>query len=252
MAFWDKTDARVPEKVRDLTPEQMEHMVDFYNANKDRVPQIETELNTTKQTLGNVENQFTETKNRLAQLEASVQQQQQRQQAPPAGDPNQPNGPTDWFQDPSKAFFEQVKPLADFSLAQGARNAKRDLEDHLRDNPGKFGDNYKLYKKYQREIMDLMSREQLSNQANSQAWLNAFSLIKGYHDDEISEARKSGTDEFFGEATPKGAAQPEIQADIITDAQKTSARKWGITPEEVHAAGKTLTYEIEGQKPKGF
>jgi hypothetical protein len=247
MAFWDRTDARIPDKLKDLTPEQMETMVDFYNANKDRVPQIETELNTTKQTLGNVETQFTETKNRLAQLEVAVQQQ--RQPAPPP--PGQPE-PPDWFSDPNRAFFEQVKPLADFSLAQGARNAKRDLEDHLRDNPGKYGDNYKLYKKYQREILDLMSREALPNQANSQAWLNAFSLIKGFHDDEISEARKNSDTEFFGEATPKNSAQPEAKSDVITDEQRVQARKWGISPEEVHAAGKTLTYEIEGQKPKGF
>jgi hypothetical protein len=250
MAFWDKTDARIPDKLRELTPEQMEQMVDFYNANKDRVGQLETELGTTKQTLSNVETQFTETRNRVAQLEAAVTQQQQPQPtADTTGTGYQQAG---WFEDPDRAFFEKVKPLADFSLAQGARNAKRDLEDHLRDNPGKFGDNFKLYKKFQREITDLMSREALSNQANPQAWLNAFSLIKGYHDDEIAEARKNADAEFFGEATARNSSPPETKTDVVTDSQREAAKKWGVSPEEVHAAGKTLTYEIEGQRPKGF
>jgi len=247
MAFWDKTDARIPEKVRDLSPERMLELVNFYEANKDRVATLEGDLNTTKQTLSNVETQFTETKNKLAQLEATVASQQ-----PPKGEPDKPvqPGPTDWFEDPRKAFFEQVKPLADFSLGQGSQLAKMQLEQHLRENPGKYGDNYKLYRKFQKEISDLMSREALANQANPQAWLNAFSLIKGFHDEEISEARRVGDGEFFGEVASKGAASEPPKEDVITDKDKDLAKKYGVSATEVQAARKGLT--IGDQPAKGF
>jgi hypothetical protein len=249
MAFWDRTDARVPEKLRELTPEQMEKALDFYNANKDKVGALETELTTSKQTLADVETQFTETKNRLAQLEASVATQPpvQPQPAAQAGT----SAPTDWFENPDRAFIEKMKPVADYALGQGAVNARRDLEDYLRENPGKLGDNFKLYRKYQREIWDLMSREALANQANSQAWMNAFLMVKGIHDDEITAARGAGDGAFFGEQA-KSSPSPAATAaeDNITDRDKEQAKKFDVTPEQVRTSRKSLTY---GDTPaKGF
>ena len=125
------------------------------------------------------------------------------------------------------------------------------LEQHVRDNPGKYGDNFKLLRKYQREINDLMARESQQNQANPQAWMNAFSLIKGFHDEDISEARKSGDTEFFGEAPAKGApAVPPDKSNEITDRDRENAKRWGVTPEQVQSSRKSLTF---GDEPvKGF
>ena len=211
----------------------------FFKANKEKVSTMESELTTTKQTLANVETEFVKTKDRLAALEANPP-------APRSSDqkPADPNKPTDFFEDPEKALFERVKPLADYSLQQGAMIAQMKLEQHIASNKGKFGDNVKLYSKYQKEIEELMKKENPVNQSNPQAWFNAFVFIKGLHEDEIQDARTTNNTEFFGEPSVKTGIDVPDKSDEVTPQDKKMAEKFGsfLKPEDLVAARKNFTY----------
>lgn len=236
MAWFDKTNARVPDELRDASSEDLLEAVRFYKENKEKVPQLSTELETTKQNLASIEAANTETKNKLTALEQSIlEAQKQRQPPPPA-----PGAPPDFFENPEEAFNYRQQPRDTIMLNTAAQVAQMGFEGGLLNEPGKYGDDPKIYKKYQREVVDLMKREPLMNQANPQAWKNAFMLIKGVHDSEIHEARKSNDGGFFGEA-PKPAVSPETkQKDEVTDDDRKAAKRYGITPEQVLASRKSL------------
>lgn len=236
MAWFDRSDARIPEELRDAKPEELLEAVKFYKDNKEKVPQITTELETTKQSLASIEAQHNETKNKLATIEQGIAEAQRQRHAPQA----QPEGQVDFFDDPEKAFNQRQGPRDMLILNTRAQVAQMGFEGGLLNEPGRFGDDPKVYKKYQKEVVDLMSKEPLVNQGNPQIWKNAFLLVKGLHADEIHDARKSNDSVFFGE-TPKSAPSPETQPkDEVTDDDRKAAKRYGITPEEVLASRKNL------------
>jgi hypothetical protein len=245
MAFWDRNDARIPEKIRNLSPEDMEKMVSFYENNRDKISNLEAELAGAKKTLEDGQTQFNQQAEKIKSLEAAIAAQPK-----PVETPKETKGPTDWFENPQMAFEERLKPIFDYAMGSRAELAQMRLEQHLRDNPGKYGDNFKIYNKYRKEVVDLMLKEPLQSQQNPATWMNAFSLVKGFKDEEISEARKNNDSEFFGEATAKGVPPEEPKTDVIDDKVKENAKRWGVTPEQVIAARKDLTYDNE--PAKGF
>lgn len=237
MAWFDKSDARVPDELRDAKSEELVEAVRFYKENKEKVPQMSSELENTKQSLASIEAQHTETKNKLAAIEQGIAEAQRQRHAPP---PAQPEGQVDFFDDPEKAFQQRQGPRDMLILNTRAQVAQMGFEGGLLNEPGKFGDDPKVYKKYQREVVDLMQKEPLVNQGNPQVWKNAFLLVKGLHADEIHDARKANDSVFFGE-TPKPAVSQETQQkDEITDDDRKAAKRYGITPEEVLSSRKTL------------
>lgn len=237
MPWFDKSDARVPDEIRDARPEELIEAVKFYKENKDKVPQISSELETTKQSLASIEAQHNETKNKLASLEQGIQEAQRQRHT----SPKDPEAPVDFFDDPDKAFNQRQGPRDMLILNTRAQVAQMGFEGGLLNEPGRFGDDPKVYKKYQKEVVDLMQKEPLVNQGNPQVWKNAFLLVKGLHADEIHEARKSNdTGGFFGE-TPKPAPSPEAQQkDEVTDDDRAAAKRYGVTPEEVLASRKAI------------
>jgi hypothetical protein len=226
-AWFDRNNAAVPEKLRSLDQTQLEAAVDFYNANKDKVTQLESELDTTKKTLGNVTTEFEATKGRVAQLEASANQPKGQQQPPPQ------DQAADWLTEPDKAFIQNVKPLADLTLSQGSQLAQLRIETHLREKGGR---DLKLYHKYRSEIMELMKNEPPVNQTNPNTWMNAYNLVKGNHFDDIMAATTKGDAEFFGEqVTRSNPDQPNPEKEI-TDTDKLDAKRFGVTEEAVRDA----------------
>lgn len=240
MAWFDKNDAKVPEELRNASAEELYAALQFHKANKDKLVQVEGELSTTKTTLANVENQFVETKRRLEALEANPPAP-----APQPKDPSQAAKPTDFFDDPEKAFAERVGPLAQYVVDSRVDVARMSFEDWLGQNPGAFGDRHKIYKKYQDEVLDLMKNEPPLKRANPQVWKNAFTLIVGHHDEEIHKARTSKDNEFFGEV-----ANPRVQdltpKDEISDADRLAAKNYGISPESVFEARKGMRFSPDG------
>ena len=242
MAWFDRNDASIPEELRDLDKDALVAAVKFHKEHKDKLPQVESELATTKQTLDNVTNEFTETKRRLAELEANSRVN------PPKKEENPPqNQPRSWLEDPDGAFVDSVKPLVEMTMNQGTILAQMRLETHLAGLPG---DQIKIYKKYQPEIIELLKRESPANQANPQAWFNAFTLVKGLHMEEIAEARAKNDAAFFGETPKPNTPENQDKGDQVTEHDKSMAKKYGMTPEEVLAARKGMTYETEIVLPR--
>ena len=237
MAFFDRNNARTPDELREASQEELLEAVKFYKENKDKVPQISGELETTKQSLASIEAQHTETKNKLAALEQSIMEAQRQRHTP---QPQTPDAPVDFFDDPDKAFNQRQGPRDALLLNTRAQVAQMGFEGGLLNEPGRFGDDPKVYKKYQKEVVDLMQKEPLVNQGNPQVWKNAFLLVKGLHADEIHDARKANDGEFFGEV-PKTKVSPDTKpVDEVTDADKEAAKRYGITPEEVLASRKSI------------
>lgn len=245
MAFFDRSNARTPEELRDASQEELLEAVKFYKENKDKVPQISSELETTKQSLANMEVQHNETKNKLASLEQGIVEAQRQRHQPP---PQSPDEPVDFFSDPDKAFNQRQGPRDMLILNTRAQVAQMGFEGGLLNEPGRFGDDPKVYKKYQKEVTELMAKEPLVNQGNPQVWKNAFLLVKGLHADEIHEARKTNVGEFFGE-TPKPSVSPDTKpTDEVTDEDRKAAQRYGnITPEEVMASRKSLKIMPAGE-----
>lgn len=242
MPFFDRSNAKLPDELKDASQEELLEAVRFFKENKEKFSATATELETTKQNLANIEAQDKETKARLAAMEAELAA---ARQPPPS--PTQPEAPTDFFTDPDKAFNQRQQPRDMIMLNTAAQVAQITFEGGLLNEPGRFGDDPKVYKKYQKEIADLMRREPLVNQTNPQAWKNAFLLIKGLHGDEISDARKNQDAVFFGE-TPRPAVAPEAKpVDEVTDDDRAAAKKYGITPEEVLSSRKSLKIMPMGQ-----
>ena len=241
MPWFDKFDAKIPESLRNLTPEQLEAAVKFYETNKDKIGTMETELGTTKQTLATMENEFNATKTKLADLEANAQAA--REAAATAGQQPQPgpNAQIDFFTDPEGAYAQRTRPLADFAMATAATTARMSFENWIRDNPGELGDNPKIYRKYQSEVVALMSREPAMNQANPQSWFNAFVLIKGNHDADIHKARSANDGAFFGETPTVKASEEPDRSKEITEADRKAAERFGIKPEQVVESRNSLT-----------
>ena len=244
MPFWDKNDARLPDEIRDASQDDLVAAVRFFKENKDKLATLNSELETTKTTLSNVETKFGETQQALAQLQAAEAQRQQ-EQAKQASSNQQPAQPPDWWQDPQAAYNSQQAVRDQFMFDTKAQVAQMKFEHEVLVEPGRFGDDPKIYKKYRNEVADLMKREPLQNQANLQAWKNAYLLIKGLHLDEINEARQKDDREFFGE-TPKPALPADArQQDEVSEADRKAAERYGLKPEQVLEARKNMTFAPE-------
>lgn len=236
MAFFDKTNARLPDELKDASQEELIEAIKFYKEGREKLTQTSAELETTRQTLANVETQFNDTRTRLSTLEANIAAENAKRQQPPPS----PERSTDFFEDPEKAFNQRQGPRDMYMLETRAQVAQMNFEGGLLAEPGRFGDDPKVYKKYRNEVVDLIRREPLVNQANSQVWKNAFLLIKGLHSDEIADARKSQDAAFFGEQ-PKTAVSADTKpVDEVTDEDRRAAQRYGLTPEEILASRKTL------------
>lgn len=236
MPFFEKANAKLPEELRDASNEELLEAVKFFKENKDKFASQTTELETTKQSLTNMETQHKATADKLAALEASIAEATRQKQAPPPA----PDEPVDFFTDPDKAFNQRQGPRDMLMLNTAAQVAQLGFEGSLISDPGKFGDDPKIYKKYQREVVDLMRREPLMNQANNVVWKNAFLLVKGLHADEIAEARKSQDSEFFGEPGRPKVAPDTKPKDEVSEDDRKAARRYGITPESVFEARKGM------------
>lgn len=237
MAFFDRNNAKLPEELRDASQEDLLEAVKFYKENKSKMASTESELATTKQSLASMETQFNESKTRLSQLEAQVAEATKAKEPQP---PRDQDKPVDFFEDPERAFNQRQNPRDMFMLNTASQVAQMGFEGGIIANPGKFGDDPKIYKKFQNEVVDLMRREPLVNQANPQAWKNAFLLIKGLHSDEIQDARKNQDVTFFGEQPKPAVLQETKPTDEVTDEDRTAASRYGITPEQVMASRRSL------------
>ena len=228
MAWFNKQDDAVPERLRNAKQEDLVSALDFYEKNKGKDPAaIEAELQAAKDKAAQLEAKANEVdilKAKISALEAN----QPRVTPTP-----QQTEPKNWLEDPDGALAERLAPMTNLALDIGTRTAQIQFENWISQNPGKYQDNPKLYKKFQKEMFALLSQENKVAQANPATWYNAFMLVCGTHQDEITEARANKESTFFGEAPKNTPVDQPNKSQEITDSDKTQADRWGITPEQV-------------------
>lgn len=238
MSWFDRSNAKTPERLRDMSPEKLMELLDEGDASKEQLTAIQSELDTRKQTETNLTNELQDTKARLASLEASyssVNQQQTQVQ------PSQAQ-PTDWLENPDQAFVERAAPLADYAMQAASNGAQLRFESDLRDGPGI---DMRVYRKYQAEVEKLMSAEPAVRRGYPQVWKNAFTFIKGLHADELVKQSQRGEQAFFSESDDKNnpTETKKTDTELATDSDKKYASKFGVTPEEVVKVKRSFVYD---------
>lgn len=241
MPFWDRNDAKVPDEIRDVSQDDMVAAVKFFKENKAKMAEQETALQAERAAKEAAAAQLEEMKKALAAKEQQEADRASAAQAAQRQANSQQAGPVDFWSDPDTAYNQRQAGRDMIMLGTQAQVARMSFEGELMADPGRFGDDPAIYKKYRSELVEMMKKEPLINQGNPQAWKNAFYLIKGYHSDDINEARSKQDGTFFGEKPkPAVSADARQSSDEITDDDRKSASRYGITPEAVRDARKSI------------
>jgi hypothetical protein len=232
---WGTKKEEIPDELKDLglTPAQIREAV---LANKDLTKQVadtKTELSTTKTDLQKVNNTFTETKNRLDELEANSRK------PAPKGEPREY---TSFIDDENKAFTERLvdgmQPIAQVALQAAANSAmllaKQSLQGQFVTTPGGRISLSRLWDKWSSEIDKAASEVALHVRGNTQTWINLFDYIKGKHFSELMaepqtfiESVSSNQDRLPGDEK-KPDKLTTMEEEVI---KKQSRYGKGVTPE---------------------
>ena len=167
-----------------LTPQQIKDAIEEGKTLKTKAAEIEAELGTTKTSLTSVNNQYEETKTRLAALEANSNRQ------PPKKEEVQR---TSFLDNEDQAFNERfndaVNPVARVAL-EAARNtakmsARMSLDGQFIDTPGGRIPKVRLWDKWQTEIENSSKEVPLATLGNIQTWSNLLDYAIGKHTTEL-------------------------------------------------------------------
>lgn len=220
MAKWfgKDTEGDLPPELKDLTPAQIVERL--------KAAQVqETELTANKTKLAELEPKASE----ADQLRERIKLLEANQRTTEAVTPTERRGPTSFLEDEDKAFAERSAPLAAYMLTVGAQVARSSFLQ------GMTGLDKQIFGKYGAEVETLMKSEPPANQANPQAWANAWNMIKGKNLTDITKAAQDKTD-FFSETSSgtsgAGPAPGVSQDENPTTDEVLLAKKYGVDPKE--------------------
>jgi phage I-like protein len=244
MAFgslWGKKDSELPEALRGLTPEQLVEQLASGKAAQDRLTALEPEVSTLKSEAARVpalQNQFTELQSRLTAIEAGPAS---KTSVTPT------NTVPSVLEDEDGAFNARLKPFANALMAQAAQNARQLAHMTLGRDPKK---RYVL-DKWGAEVDRLFATVPVHQQGNEASYLNCFKIVVADHMDELSleQAKKDGA--FSVEGGGNGTSTPQNQvlgskADSLSDDEKRTAKKFGMSDEDFLKTRKGLVFQNAG------
>lgn len=196
--------------------------------NKEKEPTFEETFGMSKETFDERMRESAENKTKLSALETTVEgfsslraeldalkvppQQQQRQE------------PTNFFENPDQAFGERMAPVAAVALNSQAR-----VEEMIARS--KYGKDFQLWGK---EIETLLAEHpNMADKGNPKFYENVVNMVRGRHATEIEESARKGqsyfTEQPGGSGTGGANETPESK---LSDAERASAKRLGMTPEE--------------------
>jgi hypothetical protein len=144
--------------------------------------------------------------------------------AKPAPQQGERPAPTNFFEDPDKAFGERLAPLAAVALQTQAGLAEMNARN-------RFG---KDFTRWGEEINTLAaSHTNLADKGNPQFWENIVNMIRGRHAGEIEESAAKG--QFYFTEQPGGAGgggSSESPESKLSDAELKAAKAFGMTAKE--------------------
>lgn len=231
--FKKEEEEKIPDDLKGLTPEQIVELV-----NKGKT--LETELNTLKQQASDKDKQindlntnFTNTRTRLEQIENETRQRQAHQQ-------QDPNEIPSVVEDEDEAFRRRQQPLEAVSLHAGALAAQMSAEQAIRDAKEDF-----IYRRYKKEVDEIMSKEPPARRIFPQTWLNAYTYVKGVHFNEVTDLMRKGDNTFFSETAGSTPPPTEQREEKLTERELEVAKSMKITPERYLAMKKKIQVDTD-------
>jgi hypothetical protein len=221
MAFWKGNENELPEKLRNMKPEDLIAAVE----KSAQVDSLRTELDATKGRLSEVD----ELRTKLATLEANS-----RPASVPARDEG-PRRPTSVLDDEDRAFNERMAPLAISIYQNQAQTAK-----HLAMQGLSPRDKW-IWNKYENEVDSIMESVNLQFKAMPETWVNALNTVAGRHLGDIMKAQEDKSD-FFAEsaASITGPAPRRESTDEFNADDERMAKRFGLTKEAYLASRKEM------------
>lgn len=238
MVLWKKKREEIPESYRDLTDEQL----------LDRLQQAEKDAAEKKELETKVQSEQTEhgkTKAALQALEASARKPEVKPEVKPQPKPNgqnqDSNEPISVFDDEAGAFAQRNAPIAAAAIHAGMLAAKAEAMRLVRVQ----GDT-RVWEKYEKEINEIMEKEDPVRKIYPQVWLNALTFVKGIHMKEIMDLQtKGGEAALFSEGISDNGRSPEQrntpEDDKLSQSELDIAKKMKIKPEDYLKRKKGMT-----------
>lgn len=143
--------------------------------------------------------------------------------APPARQASDPPAPTNFFEDPDKAFGERMAPLAQVALQTQAGLAEMNARNRFSKDFTRWGD----------EISTLASsHSNLAQKGDAQFWENIVNMVRGRHAGEIEESAAKGHFYFTEQPGGSGGGSSDTPESKLSDAELKSAQRFGMSPKE--------------------
>ena len=246
--MWGNNKSDLPEELKDLgmTPAQIKEAIQAKKDLETKLASQSTELSTVKTSLDQLNGTFTQTKQKLDELEANARRQ------PVKVDENKREY-TSFIDDENKAFTERlvdgIQPVAQVALRAAANSAKIAAKMSLQGQTLKTAGGpislTRLWEKWSSEIDKAASEVSLANLGNHETWVNIFDYIKGKHLSELLaepqtfvESVQTNQNRAVGEKK-----EPEKLNDSENDIIKKMSRYGkGVTPENYQKTKEKLTF----------
>src|SRR5579859_2310089 len=231
--MWGKKDDELPEALRGKTPEQIAQALADAQRLQETVNSLTTDKTNIETQLNSQRSEFEQLKTKLAELEANGNK------PPVTATPDEPS--TIWT-DPDKYIDQRTKNIQDTALLSGMMSAKLYAQQGLSPR------DLKIWRKYEKEIEQVMGGFQPQQRILPQSWLMALTLTNGNHESEISAAERTGTD-FFAETSSSGGKPPDTAPpeDKLTEAEEEACRTFKWDPKRYLAQKKKMTVAV-GEK----
>lgn len=216
---WFSKDAKVPDEIKDLTPEQLAEAV------KKKV-ELEAQLSDFAAKSAEKDASLKMLQAQVAQLEAATRAAASLDKI--SADKLEEDD--DILTNPSGVIDKRVAPIAAAAMHAGVLAARMSAENEI------FRDvrERALYLKYKKEIDELADKYTPDQRILPQTYHNLFIYVKGKHEKEISAAASSGDEGFFSEGVSSRAHEKKSAVDIdkLTDQEIRVAARMRVTPEE--------------------
>jgi hypothetical protein len=240
--FRKEDESKVPEKYRNLTPEQLVAAIE-------KAETLEKDTTELKAALAEKDTKIAEHSSELQKVQDQLKNLEMNRNKQP--DTSKTGDDTiEFLQDPEGAMKQQISrsvaPVAGVVLntnAQLARMGAKQTLDRLRIPNTKISKGA-MFDKYSKDIDELAKRTNVSQLQTPDSWIYLFNMVIGSHMDEIlSGARDGKTEEMFVEPSASQVDRTEDKReDKPTEEEIRIAKRMKIPVEAYMKQKKEMTF----------
>ena len=158
-----------------------------------------------------------------------------------------PEEPTDFDEDPEKAFNQRINPLAQATVLNAAQTARILAQQQLDNQDSTNGTSMdgRLFRAWNAEITAESSKYPAQALMKPENWLGIFFYIKGMRSDELSNPEVRKKKYAFLESGRSGSPPPPEkvnEGDKLTDEELHICDRMGVKPENYLKRKKELKF----------